>query len=142
MKYTKKKPKPCLIALVVIIICLCGCQGTEQGTVAPIIKDAATAVTNTPLPADNTAAILETVRVVNAATSPLNPYSPFIEVGLAIATILTSFIAKKKSDEAAASDLKYKSMKQGTESFKVNNPTVAPALYAAIGDARAVLGVK
>jgi hypothetical protein len=142
MKYTKKKLKPCLIALVVIILCLCGCQGTEQGTVAPIIKDAATAVTNTPLPADNTAAILETVRVVNAATAPLNPYSPFIEVGLAIATILTGFIAKKKADEAAASDLKYKSMKQGTESFKVNNPTAAPTLYAAIGDARAALGVK
>lgn len=142
MKYTKKKPKPCLIALAVIILCLCGCQGTEQGTVAPIIKDAATAVTNAPLPANNTGAAIETIRVVNATTAPLNPYAPYIEAALGIWALLSTALAKKKSDEAAANDLKYKSMKQGTESFKVNNPTAAPTLYAAIGDARVALGVK
>jgi len=109
----------------------------------------AVAIQQVQLTGDTTTDWITTIRAVNTATAPVNPYAPLIEGGLAAATILAGWLAKRKAAEAAIAQAKYQAHKQGVEktmkevsvSENADVKAVETQLYDNIGEARAMLGV-
>ncbi len=58
---------------------------------------------------------LQTAGAINAATSPVNPFSPAIDIGLGAVAALAAWVAKRKNDAAAQKGLLLKTVIQGVE---------------------------
>lgn len=109
----------------------------------------ATALQNVELTGDAATDWVATLRAVNIATAPANPYALLIEGGLAAATILAAWFAKRKAAEAATSQAKYQAHRRGVEKTmkEVSASTVPEVkavetqLYGNIGNARTSLGI-
>ena len=122
----------------------------EIDRVQPQVAAVVEAVKTADVSGDDLEAFLKIARAANAASTPFNPYSPLIEGGLGLATILLAYFARRKSQEAAANDLKYQAHKQGVEktmkyisaSPSVDVKGIETELYDNIGKARVALGVK
>jgi hypothetical protein len=67
---------------------------------------------------DNITAIFETLQAANTATSGINPYSGIIGVFLLLATMISSFFAKKKASEAIAVKAALEEVVVGNEAVK------------------------
>jgi hypothetical protein len=138
----------------------------EIDRVQPQVQQIAQAIKQAAFsPEDDTVTVLlKAAQAGNAASAPFNPYAVPVGIGLSLATVIAGFFAarerakKAAAQEAAAkanaaaaeNQLKYQSMKQGTEATKMmllasEKPEVreiAAELYENIGIARADLGVK
>jgi hypothetical protein len=60
---------------------------------------------------------LTTGRAVNTATAPVNPASPFIEIGLGLVAAGAGWVAKRKNDKAAANELLLKTVIQAIDTL-------------------------
>jgi len=120
------------------------------------VIDTAVAIKNVQLSGDNVQDWINTAIAANRATAPYNPYSQPIDMVLGLAAAVAAWLAakkikeaKKKAEEAAASELKYQAHKQGVEKTVreitagtvLETKAVDAALYSNIGEARANLGV-
>ena len=120
------------------------------------VIDTAVAIKNVQLSGDNVQDWINTAIAANRATAPYNPYSQPIDMVLGLTAAVAAWLAakkikeaKKKAEEAAASELKYQAHKQGVEKTVreitagtvLETKAVDAALYSNIGQARANLGV-
>jgi hypothetical protein len=60
---------------------------------------------------------LATAGAVNAATASMNPYSPFVEIGLGAVAAGFGWFAKRKNDKAAANELLLKTVVQAIDNL-------------------------
>lgn len=92
---------------------------------------------------DDLTTILEAIQAGNRVSGAFNPYALYVEAGLTGVIAILGLFAKKKANEAKASELKYKAHKEGAEkTMKESDTTTEMALYNNIGEARTRLGVK
>jgi len=87
---------------------------------------------------------IELARAANQGSAPVNPYAPYIDLGLGGLASVAAYFAARKAKEAKAATLKNESYKVGIESAKLslNDNSVSKVLYDAIGEARGKLGVS
>ena len=129
---------------------------SEVDRVQGQVIDTAVAIKNVQLSGDNVQDWINTAIAANRTTAPYNPYSQPIDMVLGLAAAVAAWLAakkikeaKKKTEEAAASELKYQAHKQGVEKTVreitagtvLETKAVDAALYSNIGEARANLGV-
>lgn len=62
---------------------------------------------------DDLITILEAIQAGNRVSGAFNPYALYVEAGLTGVIAILGLFAKKKANEAKASELKYKATKQG-----------------------------
>lgn len=99
---------------------------------------------------DDLTTVLEAIQTGNRVSGAFNPYALYVEAGLTAAIGILGLFARKKANEAKASELKYKAHKQGAEktmkevsaSEKAEVKAIEAKLYDNIGEARTRLGVK
>jgi hypothetical protein len=82
---------------------------------------------------------IDTGRAVNAATAPMNPYSPLVEIGLGLTAALAGWVAKRKNDKAAANELLAKTLVQAINNLDDDK---AEIVKPAIKDHAVSLGVE
>lgn len=109
----------------------------------------AQALQSVPLTGDTAQDFITQLQAANTASSGFNPYVVPVGAGLTILSILLGWLAKRKTAEAAAAQLKYQAHKQGVEktmkqvsvSEAAEVKAVESQLYFNIGEARAGLSV-
>lgn len=79
---------------------------------------------------------LTTVKAVNTATAPLNPFSPLVEITLGAIAAGATWFAKRKNDQNAQNALLLKTVIQGVEN------AATPAVKQAIQDHASRIGVE
>jgi len=114
------------------------------------IKVYAKALEGVPLTGDAAQDFISQLQAANTASAPVNPYMVPIGAGLSVLSMVLAWLAQRNGAEASKQKLKYQAHKQGVERTIKEMPASAneelnqlgAKLYRAIGDARAVLGVK
>jgi hypothetical protein len=107
-------------------------------------NDIAAALQGVQLTGDTATDWINTIRAVNTATSPFNPYALPVEVGLGVLATALGWFAKKKAADEATAQAKYQAHKQGVEKtmkqVSASDNTAVKAveaqLYHNIGEAR------
>ena len=118
-----------LIILIVLAVMLTGCESWVQ-------KDV-----NGSSPALNT---VEGLRVANVASVPINPYAPWVEIALGIATVVLGGSYVKQNKKLGVVDKKYSAHKKAVAAVingELAETTTGPQLYASIGKEREKLGI-
>ena len=117
-----------LILVVAVLLLLGGCaafQQQEPDQNPPIVDS------------------INTIRAVNAASAPFNPWALPIETFLGTVTLMIGAYAAAKRKEANLLGLKYEAHKRAVEAEMRNStPEIANALYEAIGEERKNLNIK
>jgi len=114
--------------------------GVKMDRIQPVMEDAVTSVIEAEYSGDKLVDAVIVAQAVNAASAPVNPYAPAIDMAVngILALIATGSVgmAIKKNSDAKTETKKYQAHKVGTELYKLNHPDAAAELYANIGDAR------
>jgi len=130
-----KKTKYLGLAFLLALIIGCTTEKVTPAKPATPTSPATPAVTNW-IVDPRLDATLTTVGAVNQATAPVNPFSPVVTIALGAAAALASWFAKRKNDQAAQSELLFKTVVQGVENAA--NPAVKAAIQAHAG----IIGVE
>jgi len=116
-----------LILVVAVLLLLGGCAAFQQQETGEV-------------PVVDT---INTIRAVNAASAPFNPWALPIETFLGTVTLMIGAYAAAKRKEANLLGLKYEAHKRAVEAEMRNStPEIANALYEAIGEERKNLNIK
>ena len=91
---------------------------------------------------DGIVTLLQAAKAGNRASSSVNPYAAYIDVGLTAALAFIGLFARKKSVEAGLYRRKYKAHKEAIEQFRAENPDTSGVLYKMIGQARAAKQIE
>jgi len=110
----------------------------------------ATAIQSVKPTGDQVQDALATAKAANQASAPFNPYSPYIDMGLGIATIIAGAFWRKTAADLAMTQDKYNAHKAGAEAARVTlsadttltGTRAAALIFDKIGEARANIGVK
>jgi len=115
------------LVLLVLAVMLAGCEELIQ-------KDA-----------DGNSPALDTVaglRAANVASSPVNPYAPWIEIGLGLATVALGGSYVKKRKDFGVVDKKYQAHREVVaKKLRDLSANASADLYAEIGLARQKVGL-
>jgi hypothetical protein len=149
------KRKKIISVVVIAVFAFVGCNLTpakvqrESARVAPQVQEIGSAVTGQKLGGDDLADWIALIGAGNAASAPFNPYAVPVGAGLALLSAVLGVVAKKKTTDAAKSNAKYQSHKQGVElsmkELTLENSEQAiridKVIYENIGQARQRNGV-
>lgn len=124
--------KKLLISLAVTALLVTGCTTPQVAETPPGSGNYSTNYITDP----KLTAALTTIGAVNAATAPVNPYSPLVEIGLGAAALMASWFAKRKNDQAATSAALLKATVIGVED------AAHPETKKAIQESASRLGVE
>lgn len=113
-----------LFALVCALVVLAGCTTPQRTETPPGSGNYSTNYVTDP----RVATTIETIRAVNEATKPVNPFSGLVEIGLGTATLLAAWFAKRKNDQLAQSKQLLTTVIQGVD--QANNDTVKSTIQA------------
>jgi len=116
----------------------------EIDRVQPTLESISAEIAAVEITEDDFFSWIELARAANEGSAPVNPYAPYIDLGLGGLASIAAYFAARKAKEASAAQLKNQSYKVGIESAKLalGDNKVSKTLYDSIGDARAKLGVK
>jgi len=86
---------------------------------------------------------IELARAANQGSAPVNPYAPYIDLGLGGLASVAAYFAARKAKDAKTAEAKYAAHKAGVERANLDLPIESvKVVYDYIGDARAKLGVQ
>lgn len=106
------------------MVVLAGCTTPQRTETPPGSGNYSTNYVTDP----RVATTIETIRAVNEATKPVNPFSGLVEIGLGTATLLAAWFAKRKNDQLAQSKQLLTTVIQGVD--QANNDTVKSTIQA------------
>lgn len=92
--------KKLLFASIAIVSLMVGCASPNP---AFNPKEPPSATNPPYIPNTNATTAVAIGQAANAATAPVNPYAPLVDIGLVAATAIAAWIAKRKNDQAQAS---------------------------------------
>jgi len=118
--------------------------GAEIDRVQPQLESIAEAIANAEITGEEEIQRwLELARAANEGSAPINPYAPYIEIGLGGLASVAAYFAARKAKEAKTAGSKYAAHKAGVERAKLDLTAESnKVIYDAIGDARSKLGVS
>lgn len=110
-----KNQNKIIVGLIVMVACLTFLVG---GCTVPVVTEQPDGTASTNHIVDpKLATALAAARASNAATAPINPYSPLLEIGLGLAAAGAGWYAKRKNDAAAANALLTKTIIQAIDTL-------------------------
>lgn len=122
--YMKKN----IIALTILAVLIVGCTVARVTPADPV---AGTPATTNYIVDPKLTQGLATAGAINAATAPVNPAYPLVEIGLGAIAAAAAWFAKRKNDQLAAQTLLTKTVVQSIDAQ--DNQTVKDAISAHAG---------